>query len=84
VLTFGGFNGSDNVVNAQQLAQLVAEGKVSFVLADSQLSRQKPDIARWLASNAKPVQLPGAGQAGSSGFRGYGFGGTTLYDCRPS
>lgn len=86
VLTFGGFNGSDNVVNAQQLAQMVKDGQVRFVLADSQLTRQKPDVARWLAQNARPVQLPGAPGAqtfGRGGFGG-GFGGGTLYDCQPS
>ena len=72
----------------KQLAQLVSEGKVRYVLAGPQLSRQKPEIARWLAQNAVPVTVPGTGQVGGSGFQAFGagdrFGSSTLYDCRPS
>jgi len=88
VLTFGGFMGTDNVVDAQQLQQMVDAGKLRYVLADPQLARQKPDIAQWLTSHARPVALPEgfrARSAATQGFRTGGFGGgTILYDCRPS
>ncbi len=60
VLTFGGFNGGDNVVDADQLAQMTAEGELRFVLANQQLAQRKPDIAAWLTDNCTTVTIPSA------------------------
>ena len=62
VLTMGGFNGGDNVISADGLAQLVAEGKLRFVLDMGQLSR-KADIASWVTRNCATVSLPGVSPA---------------------
>lgn len=56
MLTFGGFNGGDDVISAGQLAQMVTAGKLRFVLGRQQ---QKPEIAAWLAQNCTEVSLPG-------------------------
>lgn len=62
VLTMGGFNGGDNVISAEGLAQLVAVGKLRFVLDTGQLSR-KADIASWVTRNCATVSLPGVSPA---------------------
>ena len=56
VLTFGGFSGSDNIVSANGLAQMVADGDLRFVLG---LPQQKPDLANWIADNCSVVNVPG-------------------------
>ena len=77
VLTFGGFTGSDNVVDTTKLAQLVSEGKLRFVLADDRLSMSKSAILTWVKANCSPVDLrigvssPGGGMQQVS----------NLYDC---
>ncbi len=57
VLTFGGFKGSDPVVDVAELAQRVADGELRFVL-DQGLARQKPEIAAWLSDHCAPIQGP--------------------------
>jgi 4-amino-4-deoxy-L-arabinose transferase-like glycosyltransferase len=66
-LTFGGFNGGDDVIDAEGLAEMVAGGELRYVLGGD-LARKKPEIGRWLAANCAVVQVPGAG-------------GAWLYDC---
>jgi 4-amino-4-deoxy-L-arabinose transferase-like glycosyltransferase len=58
VLTFGGFNGGDNVIDADRLAQMVESGKLRFVLGGEQLSQQKPDIGSWLTTHCTIVPFP--------------------------
>jgi 4-amino-4-deoxy-L-arabinose transferase-like glycosyltransferase len=84
VLTFGGFTGRDDVISAEQLAQMVTAGEMRFVL-DSGLQREKPEIAAWLRDRCTVVSLPGAtGSTAVGGQRsgpdGSGPGGM-LYDC---
>ncbi len=67
VLTFGGFTGSDPVVDAARLSQMVAQGRLRFILTSFGLDRQKPDLAAWIAHNCSPTPQPGSGG--------------TLYDC---
>jgi len=82
VLTFGGFSGSDNVVNVDRLAQMTADGDLRFVLSGPQLQRQKPEIAVWLGENCTIVPHPGGSGAANSQTPSVGPGGaTTLYDC---
>jgi 4-amino-4-deoxy-L-arabinose transferase-like glycosyltransferase len=66
-LTFGGFNGGDEVIDAEGLAGMVAGGELRYVLGGD-LVRKKPEIGRWLEANCTVVQVPGAG-------------GMWLYDC---
>ena len=85
VLTFGGFTGGDNVVDVDQLAQMVADGELRFVLADDGFARQKREIGAWLADNCTTVTIPGATQsrlASSPMPRPGGPGqANVLYDC---
>jgi 4-amino-4-deoxy-L-arabinose transferase-like glycosyltransferase len=59
ILTFGGFTGSDNVVDVKNLAQMVAGGELRFVLVEPGFERQKPKIAAWLQRQCTVVKLPG-------------------------
>jgi len=85
VLTFGGFSGGDNVVDVDQLAQMVADDELRFVLADDGFARQKREIGAWLADNCTTVTIPGATQsrlASSPMPRPGGPGqANVLYDC---
>jgi len=54
VLTFGGFSGGDNIVSAADLAQMVADGQVRYVLG---LPQQKPDLAQWISANCSAVGI---------------------------
>ena len=85
VLTFGGFSGGDNVVDVDQLAQMVADGELRFVLADDGFARQKREIGAWLTDNCTTVTIPGATQpklASNPTARPGGPGqANVLYDC---
>ena len=63
VLTFGGFSGSDNVVDVDQLAQMVADDELRFVLADDGFARQNREIGAWLTDNCTTVVIPDATQS---------------------
>ena len=79
VLYMGGFSGSDPVIDAQGLAQLVAEGRLRYVLGGRGGRGGNASVSNWVASNCTPVQaMSQAG--GQSQFRGGGFG-DALYDC---
>jgi 4-amino-4-deoxy-L-arabinose transferase-like glycosyltransferase len=85
VMAFGGFIGSDNVISVTQLAQMVASGRLRFVLGGQQ-ERQKADIAAWVKQNCQVADLVGVSTltVPPSGGAG-GAPGTdqipTLYDC---
>jgi len=89
VLTFGGFTGSDNVVNVSRLADLVKTRKLRFVIRDAKLEQNKPELANWLRRNCKivdPVQLNSGTTSHHSRFRpGPGAGSSpapaNLLDC---
>ncbi len=59
VLTFGGFTGSDQVIDAAGVAQMVSDGELRFVLFSSQISRSHRDIANWVQKTCTPAQVPG-------------------------
>jgi len=59
VLTFGGFNGGDDVVDVGELAQMVKEGELRFVLAGQELAHRKPEISGWLNDYCRVVSVPG-------------------------
>jgi 4-amino-4-deoxy-L-arabinose transferase-like glycosyltransferase len=54
VLTFGGFTGSDDIIDAAGLAEMVASGQLRFVL-DQGINMGKSDIKIWLAENCRTV-----------------------------
>lgn len=66
VLTFGGFSGTDNVMDATRLARMTADGEVRFVLGGQPLERQKPEIAAWVSAHCVPVTVPGLRRPESS------------------
>jgi 4-amino-4-deoxy-L-arabinose transferase-like glycosyltransferase len=85
VLTFGGFIGSDNILSASGLAQMVAAGELRFVLYTDELAGQKPEIASWVRQNCAPVAIPGLGERQGAPVPGGAGGGQrslTLFDCR--
>jgi len=53
VLYIGGFGGADAVVDAAGLAEMVAEGRMRYVLYGD--SHQKREIAQWLAASCAVV-----------------------------
>ena len=81
VLTFGGYVGTDNVIDAAGLQELVASGRLRFVLDNNNLSG-KPQIAAWVEANCRVVKVPGAvasTRQASGGPRNQQF--KALYDC---
>jgi len=77
VLFMGGFSGGDEVVTAEDLSAMVANGELRYILYGG---NRKPDIAHWLQSACSPVtrfnQVMGA-----AGRQGEGNIGMTLYEC---
>ncbi len=57
VLTFGGFGGMDQIVDAAGLAEMVAAGELRFVLNAG--LEQRPEILNWLKQNCVPADIPG-------------------------
>lgn len=70
VFTFGGFSGSDPIIDADGLAQMVAGGELRYILGSQNLQRQKPELAAWIESNCVSITVDGAANA-------------TLWDCAP-
>ncbi|NPV57526.1 MAG: glycosyltransferase family 39 protein [Anaerolineae bacterium] len=79
VLYMGGFTGSDDVIDADRLQQMVAAGDLRFILISRDRNGGKQQIIRWVAQNCRIVprfsQLPP--QGGSPGLPS----GEILYDC---
>ena len=57
-LALGGFNGVDDVVTVEELAGMVARGELRYVIGGPELSRQKPEIGRWLNESCTAVEGP--------------------------
>jgi 4-amino-4-deoxy-L-arabinose transferase-like glycosyltransferase len=83
VLLMGGFNGSDPVVTADDLARMVAAGELRFVLIGGGQngpggpSNASGSISSWLSSQCQVVS--GLGQ--SPGFSPGALSGQSLYRC---
>ncbi len=56
VLYMGGFNGQDNVVSAEGLAQMVSAGQLRYVYWNAIGARERSDISSWVTASCKPVQ----------------------------
>jgi 4-amino-4-deoxy-L-arabinose transferase-like glycosyltransferase len=74
VLYMGGFSGNDPVVDAADLAEMVAEGRLRFVLLSGPGGvRQKQEVAAWVRGSCRPVPLfsrpPGPPRPGLHGQR---------------
>lgn len=81
VLYMGGFNGGDDVVSADDLAQMVANGELRFVLSAGGMGgrNNKQDVVRWLQSSCSVVN--DFSQQTASVSQGP-QGGQVLYDCQ--
>jgi 4-amino-4-deoxy-L-arabinose transferase-like glycosyltransferase len=73
-LTFGGFNGGDDVVTVERLAAMVESGELRYVLGGQELSRSKPEIGRWVQRTCTAVKVPGLLASGPGQP-------AVLYDC---
>ena len=87
VLTFGGFMGSDNIIDVTGLAQMVADGDLRFILDTGELSNSKPEIAAWVRQACIVARVPGLGQRptaqglGTAQVPGIQQQTLTLFDC---
>jgi len=85
VLTFGGFMGSDNIIDVTGVAQMAADGELRFILDTGELANSKPEIAAWVRQSCTPVKIPGLGQRPAMQGLGAAAGGQqqaiTLFDC---
>ena len=82
VLYMGGFSGSDAVVSADDLAQLVANGDLRYILYGGDRGNNQ-DISNWLASSCTVVEGFTETQNGPQGQQGPGFSQQMkLYDCK--
>ena len=56
IITYGGFMGSEKILNGEELAQLVASGQLRYILAGIEVtSSQQPEIDSWVISHGVPV-----------------------------
>ncbi|MCS7282929.1 MAG: hypothetical protein NZ769_06235 [Anaerolineae bacterium] len=77
VLSMGGFSGQDRVVMAEDLQEMVASGRLRYILYGGMDGRQ--DIAAWVQSSCTVV--PEFSPAGGEGQGGPADRGTVLYRC---
>ena len=87
VLTFGGFSGSDQVVDANDVAEMVANGELRYILFSDNMNQSHRDISAWVTESCVPVSVPGvenqqrqAGQNQNVGLRPPSNN-EVLYDC---
>ncbi|MBI5945426.1 MAG: glycosyltransferase family 39 protein [Chloroflexi bacterium] len=78
VLYMGGFGGQDEVVSADDLAQMVANGELRFVMYGGDRGN-KADIANWLGASCSVVSEFSNTAANN---QGPGNQATTLYLCK--
>ena len=91
-IALGGFSGTDRIVNAGQLAQMVRQRQLRFVLIVPGQGRANAELLDWIRRNGRPVD-PGLWQAeesevppkspGASAMLALARQATTLYDLRP-
>lgn len=55
MLTFGGFAGSDPVMDADGVVQMVTNGKLRFVPVTPELEMIKSDVAAYVQDTCQPV-----------------------------
>ncbi|RJP53145.1 MAG: glycosyltransferase family 39 protein [Anaerolineaceae bacterium] len=82
VLYMGGFSGGDNVISADGLAQMVADGELRFVLFGMSGRNNKQEIVQWLQGSCLVVRQFNQQTANISQPQGPNQGGQVLYDCQ--
>lgn len=87
VLTFGGFSGGDQVVDADDVAAMVANGELRYILYSDTMNQSHRDIAAWITESCVPVSVPGVSiqQAKNQNQQNVGLRSASnnqvLYDC---
>lgn len=85
VITYGGFMGSEKILDVEELQELVASGQLRYVILGSSFSQQ-PEIDAWVSSHGIPVpdsewqtsereNITGLGDSKQMGMK--------LYECHP-
>ena len=59
VLTFGGFSGNDQVIDAVGVAEMVEEGELRYILYSDKINNSHQDIAAWVRESCVPTSVPG-------------------------
>ena len=59
VLTFGGFSGGDQVIDAAGVAEMVENGELRYILYSEKISSSHRDIAVWVTESCVPTSVPG-------------------------
>ncbi|MBI5951528.1 MAG: glycosyltransferase family 39 protein [Chloroflexi bacterium] len=80
VLFMGGFSGGDQVVTAEDLSAMVANGELRYVLYGGDRGG-KQDISNWLQTSCSPV-TQFSQVTGPAGRQGEGNMGMTLFECK--
>jgi 4-amino-4-deoxy-L-arabinose transferase-like glycosyltransferase len=86
VITYGGFMGSEKILDIERLQELVESGQLSYVILGSSFSQQ-PEIDAWVSSHGIPV--PDSEWQTSEQENITGLGGSRrqmrmkLYECHP-
>ena len=90
VLTFGGFGGGDQIIDAAGVAEMVANGELRYILYSEKITNSHRDIAVWVTESCVPTSVPGVkvgGQKTAQGQNTQNVGlrppsqNEVLYDC---
>ena len=81
VLFMGGFSGQDEVVTANDIAAIVANGELRYILYGGDRGA-KQDIAAWLKSSCAVMLDFSEINSGNDSQQGAGNQPLTLYMCR--
>jgi 4-amino-4-deoxy-L-arabinose transferase-like glycosyltransferase len=79
VLTFGGFKGSDDVIDLDGVVEMVSNGELRYILG---VPNEKPEIAQWMKENCPPVDIPGL-RTNQANLNRDNRNPTILFDCAP-
>ncbi len=86
VLLLGGFSGNDPVIDAEEFAEWVNDGRIRYLLSVGTVGgATSAEISAWAADHCTPVEdiLPGMGGA-PQGMIPRAATAPVLYDCRSS
>jgi len=59
VLTFGGFSGNDQVIDAAGVVEMVENGDLRYILYSDKIANSHRDIAAWVTESCVPTSVPG-------------------------
>lgn len=80
VFTFGGFTGTDQVIDTDGVAAMVKSGKLRFILGGQILAQSHAEINTWVTTNCQVVNI--SNHSNQTIKMGNNFSGASiLYDC---